>query len=157
MKPQIQESGSADQWDELSPMLDELVGKLKGTDQRAIVLRYYQGKSFPEIGSALGITEEAVRKRVQRAIDRLRNSFSRRGAAITAAGLGAALATHTTHAATSNLALASTTAALGTSTSALATALAAGGIALMAVKTKLAIAATIFLLLLICGGVAVYV
>jgi DNA-directed RNA polymerase specialized sigma24 family protein len=49
-------------------------------DRRAVLLRFYRRKSFRAVGEALGVSEEAARKRVGRAVDRLRTRLHRRGA-----------------------------------------------------------------------------
>jgi len=40
-------------------------------DRRAILMREWEGRSFPEIGAALGVGENAARMRFQRALPRL--------------------------------------------------------------------------------------
>jgi len=60
-------------------MLDELVAKLRERDRRPVIMRFYQRCSFAEIGDALGVSEEAARKRVTRSVDRLRSMFAARG------------------------------------------------------------------------------
>src|SRR5688500_11874252 len=54
-------------WDQLAPLLDELVGRLRRGDREAILLRYYRQMTFVEVAAALETTEEAARKRVDRA------------------------------------------------------------------------------------------
>jgi RNA polymerase sigma factor (sigma-70 family) len=65
--------------EQMLAMLDELVAKLRERDRRPVVMRYYQRCSFAEIGRALGVSEEAARKRVTRSVDRLRSMFAARG------------------------------------------------------------------------------
>ena len=48
----------------------------KRRDRRALVLRFYQQKSLREIGEELGSNEESARKRLARAIERLRKPRS---------------------------------------------------------------------------------
>ena len=55
------------------------------------MLRYFAQRSFAEIGAALRITEEAARKRVDRALEKLQVTLSRRGITSTVAALGGAL------------------------------------------------------------------
>ncbi len=95
----LAESESAEQldWDTYAPLLDAAMARLGGTDRDAVALRYLQNNSFSEIGIALGISEEAARKRVDRAIVRLRRILSGKGAAVGA--LAVQLAQHGTQAA----------------------------------------------------------
>ena len=48
------------QWMEAKDVLDEALENLSKTDRAAIVLRFYQRKSFLEVASVLGIEEEAA-------------------------------------------------------------------------------------------------
>jgi RNA polymerase sigma factor (sigma-70 family) len=75
----------------LRPLLDEVLVDLKVDDREAIMLRFFAHRSFAEIGDALRIEEEAARKRVNRALDKLRAALSRRGITSTATALGSAL------------------------------------------------------------------
>jgi RNA polymerase sigma factor (sigma-70 family) len=62
-------------WMELQEMLDCGLAHLREIDRRAVLLRFYERKSFAEIGAILGTAEEAARKRVSRAVEQLRNYF----------------------------------------------------------------------------------
>lgn len=84
-------------WQCLSPILDDLVARLSRDDRRAVLLRFYRRKSFRAVGEALGVSEEAARKRVGRAVDNLRAKFARRGLTVPAvATLAGALLDYTT-------------------------------------------------------------
>ncbi len=48
------------------------LAELKPTEREAVVLRYQSGLSYREVAEACGIEEPAARKRVSRALDRLR-------------------------------------------------------------------------------------
>ena len=78
---------------ELLDMLDAALGRLGEADRRLLVLRFYEKRSFPEIGAALGTTDESARKRVNRSIQRLRAIFARRGSLIATGGTVAILST----------------------------------------------------------------
>ncbi len=91
------------QWQAIAPMLDELVEKLRAKDRQAILLRFYQRKSLAETAAEIGISEEAAKKRVARAVEKLRIMFRRRGIALSTA-LNAALLTNTTQGAPAGLA-----------------------------------------------------
>jgi hypothetical protein len=68
--------------DQVSGTLDEAVACLSEADRQAIVLRFYEGKSLAEVGLSMGTTEEAAKKRVARAVKKLRGHFERRGLVI---------------------------------------------------------------------------
>jgi RNA polymerase sigma factor (sigma-70 family) len=75
----------------LRPLLDDALVELKEDDREAVLLRFFAQRSFAEIGSALRITEEAARKRVDRAVEKLHETLSRRGITSTVTALGSAL------------------------------------------------------------------
>src|SRR5688500_12211925 len=66
-------------WEQVAPMLDEVVGKLKREDRDALALRYFQSRSVADVAAAMGVSQEAAQKRLSRAIERLRDIFARRG------------------------------------------------------------------------------
>lgn len=76
---------------QLRPVLDDAIVQLKSDDREAILLRFFQGLTFHEIGSALRITEDAARKRVDRALEKLHRVLARRGITSTATALSTAL------------------------------------------------------------------
>jgi RNA polymerase sigma factor (sigma-70 family) len=78
---------NAPQFRELMPALDDAMSGLSATDREALVLRFFRGLSLRDTGHALGTTEEAARKRVSRAVDKLSSLFKRRGISIPAAML----------------------------------------------------------------------
>jgi RNA polymerase sigma factor (sigma-70 family) len=82
-------------WETLAPVLDEVVEKLADADRQSILLRYYQRKSFAEIGQALAIGEPAARKRISRAIEKMRAMLSGRGMAFAAGTLAAGMLSYT--------------------------------------------------------------
>ncbi len=75
----------------LSPNLDDALAQLGETDRNAILLRYFEQQSLREVGLSLGLREEAAKKRVARALEKLRRMLRRRGAEISAAALVAGL------------------------------------------------------------------
>src|SRR5689334_1949237 len=66
-------------WDHIAPHLDTALGELSETDRDVVLLRYFQRKSARDIAQALGVSEEAAQKRVNRAVERLREFFAKRG------------------------------------------------------------------------------
>jgi len=86
-------------WLRLGLHLDDALGRLGDTDRNAILLRYFEQKSLREVGLSLGLREEAAKKRVARALEKLRRMFRRRGAEMSAAALVAGLTKETAEAA----------------------------------------------------------
>lgn len=80
-------------WTRLKPVLDDAMDNLSPDDREAVLLRFFQGRAFAEIGSALHLTEDAARKRVDRALEKLRDLLSHRGIPSTSAALAAVLGT----------------------------------------------------------------
>ncbi len=66
-------------WNDIRPVLDSVMLQLTEPDRDAILLRYFENRQLAEIGKRLGITEDAARKRVDRALEKLRAFLSRRG------------------------------------------------------------------------------
>ena len=79
-------------WERLRPLLDEVMTELRDDDRDAVALRFFEQRGFAEIGATLRLTEEAARKRVERALAQLHAALARRGIKSTAAALGLALA-----------------------------------------------------------------
>ncbi|HEY7115754.1 MAG TPA: sigma-70 family RNA polymerase sigma factor [Tepidisphaeraceae bacterium] len=106
---------AAEHWEAVSPMLDDAMATLAGHDRDAVLLRFMGQKSLKDVGEALGVSEDAAKKRVSRAIDKLRRFFARKGVAISGVAVAATLSTAATaHAAPPAL----TTAACGFATTA---------------------------------------
>lgn len=59
-------------WSTLAPNLDTALARLPDPDRQALLLRFFRGLSLRETGVALGLSEDAARKRVSRALERLR-------------------------------------------------------------------------------------
>ncbi|MGA2440310.1 MAG: sigma-70 family RNA polymerase sigma factor [Tepidisphaeraceae bacterium] len=79
------------------PHLDAALARLSARDRDAIVLRFLQQKSLHDVSIAAGISQEAAKKRVARALDRLRRLLARSGAATSSAALAAQLAATPVH------------------------------------------------------------
>lgn len=87
---------SEESWREIAPILDELVAELGETDRRSVILRFFQGRSYGELGKTLGVSEEAARKRVTRAVEKLRQKLVANGVAAPAAAISTGLLTYAT-------------------------------------------------------------
>ncbi|MGP8235708.1 MAG: sigma-70 family RNA polymerase sigma factor [Limisphaerales bacterium] len=99
-------------WKQLSPLLEEAMLQLSQTDRDALVLRFFEGRSLGEVGTAMGASEEAVKKRVGRALEKLRKFFSKRGVSSTTAIIAGAISVNSVQAAPAALAKTATAAAL---------------------------------------------
>jgi RNA polymerase sigma-70 factor (ECF subfamily) len=64
---------------EVGRVLKRAYSTLPKTQQDAIRLRLLEGRSFAEVGSALGIDETAAKMRVQRALRAMRQEFEQEG------------------------------------------------------------------------------
>ncbi|HWB53437.1 MAG TPA: sigma factor-like helix-turn-helix DNA-binding protein, partial [Tepidisphaeraceae bacterium] len=60
-------------------LLNAALAHLAQKDRQAVLLRFYNHKSFHEVGCILGVREDAARKRVERATEKLKNYFAQRG------------------------------------------------------------------------------
>jgi RNA polymerase sigma factor (sigma-70 family) len=100
------------EWEQVAPYLDESLNQLNPADREALVLRFLKQQDLRAVGEAVGISEEAARKRVDRALEKLHVLLKQRGATLSAAALGTALATEAVTAAPAGLAATITTAAL---------------------------------------------
>jgi RNA polymerase sigma factor (sigma-70 family) len=78
-------------WRELGPLVDEGLANLRAADRDLLMLRYFESQSIRDVAMVIGVSEQAAGKRVQRALERLRVFFQRRG--VTAADVTPALAT----------------------------------------------------------------
>jgi RNA polymerase sigma factor (sigma-70 family) len=97
---------TGDEWAEIAPMLDAELNRLPVLDRDAVVLRYFQDQTFADIGEQLNLTPEAARKRVERAVERLRGFLARRGVTVPTAVIGGAIAAFAVQAAPSHVAAA---------------------------------------------------
>jgi RNA polymerase sigma factor (sigma-70 family) len=133
------------EWELVAPYLDESLDQLNPADRDALVLRFLKQQDLRAVGEALGISDDAARKRVDRALEKLHVLLKHRGATLSAAALGTALATEAVTAAPAGLAATITTAALSGS--------AVSTTALIA--TTKAIAMTTLQKAIVCAAVAV--
>jgi RNA polymerase sigma factor (sigma-70 family) len=105
-------SGLPADWEQLRPVLDDAMHKLTESDREAILLRFFQGRSFSEVGEQCGITADAARMRTERSLDKLRVLLARREITSTTSALGLLLANQPVVAVPATLAATVTGAAL---------------------------------------------
>ncbi|MDB6067046.1 MAG: polymerase sigma factor, sigma-70 family [Pedosphaera sp.] len=92
-----------DVWKDLAPDLDEALNQLNNEDRQALLLRFFARKTMRDVGAAMGVSEDAAKMRVSRAMDRLRTQLGVRSAACTVAVLGSILAERSVEAAPAQL------------------------------------------------------
>ena len=68
-----------------------------------MLLRYFERKSAREMAGLLGLSDEAAQKRVNRAVERLRDHFAKRRLTVGAGGLAVALSANAVQAAPAGL------------------------------------------------------
>jgi RNA polymerase sigma factor (sigma-70 family) len=105
MQSTLEESGE-DLWRKIGPTLNDAIAGLAQKERDALLLRFMEGKNLKEVGVTLGVTEEAAKKRVARAVEKLRRFFSAHGVAVSTDGLGGAMQAHSVQVAPSALAAA---------------------------------------------------
>ena len=101
-------------WSRILPHVDAAMSDLGEMDRNALVLRFLQQRSFREVAESLGMSEDAAKKRVTRALDKLRNLLDRRGVTVTLTAIAAALTANSVEAAPVTLGGLTVKAALGT-------------------------------------------
>jgi uncharacterized protein (TIGR03435 family) len=145
-------------WTQLSPLLDEAMLRLRSKDRDALMLRFFEGRSLHEVGLALGASDEAAKKRVSRALEKLRIFFANRGVNSTTSAIAEIIAAHSIEAAPVALAKTATAVALakGATTSTSTLTLIKGALKLMAFS-KAKSAAVTGAALLLAGGTTVFV
>ena len=127
-----------DKSDVLHTVVDDALAELRQVDRRVILLRFHRGMRLASIGILLGTSENAVQKRLDRALEELREKLARRGITSTAAAVAVALNQQGSIAVPTGLAAAAI--AAGLAGSATSGGLLAGGASLLA-ASKLQVAA----------------
>jgi RNA polymerase sigma factor (sigma-70 family) len=138
-----------DVWPHIAPLLDLAMEQLREKDHDALTLRFFEGKSMAEIGTALGASEDAAKMRVNRALEKLRKFFNKRGVTLTAAAIGGSLSMNSVQAAPAALAQSVAAVAIAKSTVAASTLNLVNGVwkAMAWTKAKTAIVTGIIVLL----------
>jgi RNA polymerase sigma factor (sigma-70 family) len=120
MREPIQDSGTSvspveldDDWKKIRPALDNTMYELKESDREAILFRYLENFSFGEVGAKLGLNENAARMRVERALEKLRDIFAKRGIT-TATAFASVISANAMQIAPANLAATLTTTSIAT-------------------------------------------
>jgi len=157
-------------WADVESDLDQAVAGLGESNQLAVVLRYFQGYSIAEVAAALGISHDAAKQRVSRAVEQMREFFLRRGVTMSVSGVAEAILAQAALAAPHHLAPQVVTAVARLTATAAAAAAAAsaasgaasgtgvglkGGVGALVTATKAKVIATIAVVLLVGAGATV--
>jgi RNA polymerase sigma factor (sigma-70 family) len=92
--PNLMNAPDEPQWAQMAPLIDGLIDQLRSEDREIVLLRYYQNQTHAAAGRLLGISEQAARKRAERALARLRSLLGGRGIATSASALALVLPVH---------------------------------------------------------------
>ncbi len=103
MQSTLNESEAA-AWTQIAPILDDAMARLGERDRNAILLRFFENMDLRAVGAALGGSEDAARMRVNRALEKLRNFFVKRGITLSATMIAGAVLANSVHAAPAGLA-----------------------------------------------------
>jgi len=105
-------AGPEADWKDIAPYLDAALGELNETDRDAVLLRYFEKKSAQEMAGILDVSDDAAQKRVSRAVERLREFFSKRNITTGASGLAVLISANAVQSAPIGLAATVSTAAV---------------------------------------------
>jgi RNA polymerase sigma factor (sigma-70 family) len=149
MQPSIDLNEADSVWERLTPHLNDALDRLSAADRELLMIRFFGNKSHKDVAEALGVSEETARKRLSRALERLREILAKRGVVVSSLVLAAAFATHGAQAAPMEAAsswaeVAMAKAAVGTA------ATSAGGILAFVTSAKVAV----LIAALVLGGAA---
>jgi RNA polymerase sigma factor (sigma-70 family) len=101
-----------DSWKEIEPLLESAMAQLGNRDHNALVLRFFENRTFKDVSSTLGTTEAGAKMRVSRALEKLRAFFTKRGLTLSTAVIATALSAHSVQSAPVGLASSVTLAAV---------------------------------------------
>lgn len=93
-------------WADLAPLLDQALAQLGESDRQALLLRFFENKSLAEVGNKLGAGEDTARKRVSRALEKMRKFFAKHSVFYSTAIIAGAISANAVQAAPTGLAAA---------------------------------------------------
>jgi len=123
-------------WEQIAPLLESAMDTLGERDRSAVVLRYFENKTLMDVGTALGLSEDGARMRVNRALEQLRAIFAKRGVTLSTTLIAGRISANAVQAAPAGLVVTISTAAAlgGTTVAASSTATATKAIAMTALQ-----------------------
>ena len=134
-------------WEAIAPRLDDALGKLNDTERDAVLLRYFERKTARDMAEILGISEDAAQKRVNRAVERLRELFLKQHTPVGANSLALLISANAVQSAPAALMKTALAAALAKGATAGVSSLIKGALTVMTWKTKASIIAAAIVLL----------
>jgi RNA polymerase sigma factor (sigma-70 family) len=87
----VSAANPAPEWEQLRPLIDSGLERLDHADRDALLLRFFEQRSLKDVGASIGLSEDASRKRIERALESLRRWLGRRGITTTANALSTTL------------------------------------------------------------------
>jgi len=78
-------------WEDVEPLLNDALASLPPAQRGLVLERFLEERPLAEIGAALGVSEDAARMRLNRALDRLRRFFAAHSVTLSATALAALL------------------------------------------------------------------
>jgi RNA polymerase sigma factor (sigma-70 family) len=99
-------------WARLAPHIDAELATLSADDRAALVLKYFEKRSVRSIATELGLSEDATRKRIDRALEKMRRRLKKKGLSLASGAALAALLPQALVAPPAGLAVSVTTAAV---------------------------------------------
>jgi hypothetical protein len=137
---------------DIAPFLDKALAELSPRDRDAIVLRFLEEKPLESVAVALGASPETARKRLQRAMAKLRRILAGRGLTLSISGLATVLAARTIDAVPPGLTASVSAAALSAATAGYTSLVLAKGAILMMTWQKYQFAALCAVAALLAAG-----
>ena len=86
-------------WDDIYEHVDQAIAELPDRVREPIVAHYLEGRTHAQIAEALGISRQAVTRRIGRGIEKIRGTLRRRGIPVAGAALAAMLTANASQAA----------------------------------------------------------
>jgi hypothetical protein len=134
-------------------VLDGVMDDLPAPDREAVLLHFFEGRRFADVGRVLRLSEDGARSRVNRALEKMRRLLAQRGITSTSSALAGELATQTVLAAPAGLSATISGSALLSA----ATAVPPSGLVLFMTATKIkALVGVASLLALLSLGTGIY-
>src|SRR5262249_54295709 len=90
-------------WAKISPHLNDAMDMLSKRERDAVLIRFFGEKTHRQVADALGISEDAAKMTVSRAVEKLRRFFVSRSLVIPSVALLAAFSAHSVQAVPLNL------------------------------------------------------